>query len=110
MIAIDPNNPDLSAFVQDALRRRFLQFYARRWRPVPSPAGRAQPSFWATSWEDAQVQFREETRPGLTLVRGTIMERTSGSAGCPRRPRRYTYVPLTAFHSLFPDAFPNHPT
>ena len=61
--ALDLSNlGDQPAFVRDAMRRRFLQFFARRWRPVPAPTKKTPPSFWATSWEDAQMQFREEER------------------------------------------------
>jgi len=56
MIGNDYTSADRPSYVQDAMRRRLLQFYARRWRPVPALARSAQPSFWATSWEDAQNQ------------------------------------------------------
>ena len=53
-----PTSPSKPSFAEDAWLRRYREFVARHWRPVPAPPRSGKPAFWASSWEDAKELFR----------------------------------------------------
>jgi hypothetical protein len=92
--AWDPSDSDeLPSFVQHALKRRLYEFYAQRWRPVPTPTRRAPLSFWATSWQDAQAQFRGTDAP---RVNAYPRNKHASAYGCQGSPSPISAVATSA--------------